>query len=61
LKAPEERLAESKSTWVAERKELATALGITGTPGFVIGDQLIPGAISIEKLKQAIAEARRAG
>jgi len=23
LKAPEERLAESKSTWVAERKELA--------------------------------------
>lgn len=46
---------------LTQNRELATALGITGTPGFVIGDQLIPGAISIEKLKQAIAEARRAG
>ena len=37
---------------------LARALGITGTPSFVIGDQLIPGAISLEALRKLIAQAR---
>ncbi len=37
---------------------LARALGITATPTFVIGDQLIPGAISLDDLKKLIAAAR---
>ncbi|MCI0429370.1 MAG: DsbA family protein [Rhodospirillales bacterium] len=39
--------------------DLAQALGITGTPSFVIGDQLIRGAIGMEQLKKRIAAARQ--
>ena len=38
---------------------LADALDITGTPGFVIGDQIVPGAIELSSLKELVAEARR--
>lgn len=37
---------------------LADALGIRGTPAFIIGDQLIPGAISAEDLQKHIAAVR---
>ncbi len=37
---------------------LAAALGINGTPTFVIGDQIIPGAIDLDTLKQLVALAR---
>jgi protein-disulfide isomerase len=37
---------------------LATALDISGTPGFVIGDEVVPGAVSLDELKQLIATAR---
>lgn len=39
--------------------ELASALGISGTPAFVIGDTLIPGAVEAPVLKKAIDEARK--
>ena len=39
--------------------ELAQALGITGTPGFVVGKQLAPGAIDYDTLKRFVAEARK--
>src|SRR6266446_7115272 len=38
---------------------LAGALDIRGTPGFVIGNEIVPGAISLDSLKQLIATARR--
>ncbi len=38
---------------------LAGALGVRGTPAFVIGDQFVPGAIDADALKQLIAEARK--
>jgi len=38
---------------------LASALDIRGTPGFVIGDEIVPGAISLQALKQLIDTARR--
>ena len=37
---------------------LADALGINGTPAFVIGEQVIPGALSVDALKLLIKEAR---
>lgn len=40
---------------------LAAQLGIGGTPAFVIGDQLIPGALDADTLKEAIASARSKG
>lgn len=39
--------------------ELAENLGITGTPAFIIGNQLAPGALSKEALKQMIEAARK--
>ena len=38
---------------------LAEALDIRGTPGFIIGDHIIPGAIELDSLKDLIAESRK--
>jgi protein-disulfide isomerase len=39
--------------------QLAAALGITGTPSFVIGDEIIPGAVDRGRLEDLIARMRR--
>ncbi|WP_305097652.1 DsbA family protein [Croceibacterium aestuarii] len=39
--------------------QLASQIGISGTPGWVIGDQVIDGAVGHEALASAIAEARQ--
>lgn len=44
--------------YLRETNRLAGEIGITGTPAFVIGDKLVPGAIGAEDLRQLIAEAR---
>ena len=44
--------------FLRENHELASALGIGGTPGWIVGDQVIDGAVGHEKLAEAIAEAR---
>jgi protein-disulfide isomerase len=38
---------------------LAAALGVRGTPAFVIGKQFVPGAVDAESLKALIADARK--
>lgn len=38
--------------------KLAEQLGIRGTPAFVIGDEIIPGAIGAEEFQQRVAAAR---
>lgn len=37
---------------------LAAALGVRGTPAFIIGDQFVPGVVDADTLKKLIAEAR---
>ena len=39
--------------------ELADALGINGTPAFIIGDALLPGAADLATLKKAVTETRK--
>lgn len=39
--------------------DLGEAIGIRGTPAFIVGDDFIPGAISAEDMQQRIAAARR--
>lgn len=39
--------------------DLAEALGVKGTPAFVVGDEFIPGAISVEDMRNRIAAARK--
>jgi protein-disulfide isomerase len=41
--------------------EIAKALNITGTPTYIIGNEVIPGAIGIEELKTRIANMRECG
>lgn len=43
---------------IARSRELATQLGITGTPTFIIGDGLVPGFAEKAQLAAVIAEAR---
>ena len=38
---------------------LASALGVRGTPAFVVGNQFVPGAVDADALKQLIADARK--
>lgn len=38
---------------------LGRALGVNGTPAFVIGGQLVPGAIDLDTMKELVAEARK--
>jgi protein-disulfide isomerase len=45
---------------IRESATLARALGITGTPGYVIGNDVVLGAVGIAGLKQQIASARGA-
>ncbi len=44
---------------IADVRALATTLNIEGTPAFIVGDRLIPGA-DMAALSQALAEARSA-
>lgn len=44
---------------LARNFELANKLGIRGTPAFVVGKELIPGAIDAAGLKRLVAKARK--
>jgi protein-disulfide isomerase len=43
---------------LAETTKLASAIGVTGTPGYVVGKQVIPGAVGLARLKAQIDAAR---
>jgi len=43
---------------IEEDAELARALGINGTPGYIIGNAIVPGAVGVAALKDQIANAR---
>ena len=40
---------------------LAESLGVNGTPAFVIGDEIIPGAVGLAILRDLVARTRSAG
>ena len=40
--------------------ELGRALGLTGTPSYVVGNRILSGAVGLDALKTAVAEARAA-
>lgn len=45
---------------IADTHALAEKLAINGTPSFIIGDTLVPGAVDLDTLKKLVAEARGA-
>ncbi len=44
---------------LARNYELAKALDINGTPAFVIGDRVVPGAVDLETLTALVSQARK--
>ena len=42
-----------------KNRELAMKLGINGTPAFIIGDELIPGAVGLEQMKEYVNKSRK--
>ncbi len=46
---------------IAANQALAEQLGIHGTPGFVFGTELVPGAIKLEDMKRLVAASRAKG
>lgn len=58
LKSALETHKDKISDKIRKNRALASELGISGTPAFIIGNQLIPGAVSLEDIKDAIKKAR---
>ena len=46
---------------MSENAVLGEKLNLTGTPAFVVGDEVISGAVGVEPLRQAIAMTRKCG
>ena len=44
---------------IQKNRVLAQSIGISGTPAFVIGDDIAPGAVPIGRLKEMVAKARQ--
>ncbi len=42
---------------IDRNRDLAKNLGISGTPGFIVGTELVPGALDVNGLKELIARA----
>lgn len=57
LKMGEDRVAKTIQT----SYEIAQALGISGTPTYIIGNEIIPGAIGVDDLRTRIANMRACG
>jgi protein-disulfide isomerase len=49
---------EVKAT-IDENMKLADALGVSGTPSYVVGSELVVGAVGLDSLKEKIAAARK--
>jgi protein-disulfide isomerase len=43
---------------IERNRALAKELGINGTPAFILGNELMPGAVELEPLKEAVSRAR---
>lgn len=44
---------------IKKNLDLGRALGLTGTPTFIVGDRILSGAVGYDKLADAVAAARR--
>lgn len=53
--------SDDTSKEIQKSYEIAKQLNITGTPTYIIGDELIPGAVGIEELRTRIANMRACG
>ncbi len=55
LSSREDRIMEI----INENRKLGSSIGIRGTPAFIFGEELIPGAIGVDAMKSKIKELRK--
>lgn len=46
---------------LSNTSDIAEQLSLTGTPSFVLGDGIIPGAVGLDTLKEAVSSVRQCG
>ncbi|KQP31392.1 disulfide bond formation protein DsbA [Methylobacterium sp. Leaf102] len=46
---------------LSENVSLGDKLGLSGTPAFIIGDEVIPGAVGVDPIRKVIADVRQCG
>jgi protein-disulfide isomerase len=51
--------ASSLKAEIQKNLDLGRALGLTGTPAYVVGNRILSGAVGYDEMKKAIAEARK--
>ncbi|UAB78415.1 DsbA family protein [Erythrobacter sp. SCSIO 43205] len=56
-RARQDAMSDEVSVELVRNLTFAQSLGFSGTPAFVTGDILMPGAVGAERLKEALAEA----
>lgn len=45
---------------IEKNRTLAQSMGLGGTPAFIIGDTVMPGAVGLDQMKKAVSDARAA-
>ncbi len=58
LQADLKRHAGEIDALIARNSDMAPAIGLQGTPGFIVGAYLVPGGMDLSGMKSAVAEAR---
>ena len=53
--------SEATTSTLQRSYALAQGLNITGTPAYIIGDEIIPGAVGVDALRETISNIRKCG
>jgi protein-disulfide isomerase len=59
LRTAKDLNSQALRTEIKRNIDLGRALGLTGTPSYVVGNRILSGAVGYEALKEAVAEARQ--
>jgi protein-disulfide isomerase len=60
-KLQKDMAAPEVKTALSENRGLGDRLGLSGTPAFIIGDEVIPGAVGVDPMRKTIADVRQCG
>lgn len=60
LRTAKDLTAPTLKAEIRKNLELGRALGLTGTPSYIVGDRILSGLVGFEKLQEAVTQARAA-
>ena len=59
-KIEQDAQSEDITDYINQNRALAQQLGVSGTPGFIFKDEVVPGAIGFDEMTRIVAEKRAA-